>query len=165
MKSNLVFLDTETTGLDLDQDDLVELSYRKHGDEVVRTFYFEHDISKMPDNVRKMTSYDERNVANRPKVTHDDIVFLRKEFEGRTMVAANPSFDSSFIRRYGLFTFHFRMLDIESFAMAKLRLDYMPGMKDIHKILSETYDFPAGDHTSAGDVVAMSTMYDILVQM
>lgn len=165
MKRPLVFIDTETTGLDRNDDDLVELSYWKEGDPTIRTFYFDHDESKMSDYVRKLTNYDERGVTNRPKVSHNEIVYLREVFQDCTLVAANPPFDVSFLERYGLFSFHFRVVDIETYAMAKLGLDYVPGMKDIHNILSQTYDFPAGDHSSSGDVLAMKTMFTILEAM
>jgi cysteinyl-tRNA synthetase len=79
------------------------------------------------------------------------------------MVAANPAFDQGFMKEQELFTAHYRMLDIESFAMGKLDLDYVPSMFQIVKMLEDRgFSLTQPDHSSYNDVAAMRQAYKIL---
>src|ERR1044072_1321664 len=90
----LVFVDTETTGLDASSDYLVELSYaRLDGD--IKTLYF--GVKEVPDFIDNLTKFYERGVDKMPEATMDEIREFLNVMEGNTMVAANPAFDKAFL--------------------------------------------------------------------
>lgn len=155
----LIFVDTETTGLDPKQDQLVELSYsRRIG--TPRTLYF--GVQTVPPFVDDLIGFTARGLAGKQSQQYEIDEFLRTS-ENATMVAANPGFDKGFLEAADLYRFHYRMLDIESYAMAKLGLNEMPGMKDIYNILTEQgHTLPTPNHTAAGDVKTMLAVWRLL---
>lgn len=158
---NLIFVDTESTGLADDPDArMVELTWATIDSEP-ETLWF--GVKEVPDFIDKLISFTPRGIAGR---ISDHFSFQRflKASDGQTMVAANPSHDMHFIQSEGLWKFHYRMLDIESYAMAKLNLDYVPGMKDLYNTLANELTVEP-DHTSRNDVLAMREIYKILVDM
>ena len=82
------------------------------------------------------------------------------------MVAANPTFDKGFLEVNLMFNFHYRMLDVQSYAMAKLGLEYMPSMNQIHDVLIERGNsFTTPDHSSRNDVLFMREAFNVLRYM
>lgn len=158
----LIFVDTETTGLDEANDKLVELTWaREEGDPT--TLYF--GVKEVPDFIDKLIGFRERGIAGKVS-TAAEFQAYTEACTDNTMVAANPAFDKAFATRWALFPFYYRMLDIESYAMGKLDLDYVPGMKGIYDILNERgYEIVQPDHTSYNDVLAMRDAYHILRKM
>lgn len=68
---------------------------------------------------------------------------------GATIVGANPAFDTSFLRaRWKGAPWHYRLIDIETYAMPALNLDRPKGLAYI----AEQLGIQAPDHTAAGDV-------------
>lgn len=156
----LIFVDTETTGLNPKTDELVELSWATmYGP--VKTLYF--GTEWVPQVIDDLIGFSNRNLAGR---TSPDSEFA--EFDSamldNTMVAANPSFDKAFLEEYDMFGFHYRTLDIETYAMAKLGLKYVPGMVDVYRTMCHLgyTSIPEPDHTSAGDVESMRSIYKVL---
>jgi DNA polymerase III alpha subunit (gram-positive type) len=157
----LVFLDTESTGLEPDTDALWELSYAI-GNGQVETLYF--GVTKVPPFIDELTKFTARGIHLKPRSPEEEFSKFLSVTKDKTMVSANPPHDKGFLRRAGLFEFHYRMLDIESYAMHALNLNFVPGMKDIFEILKEHgYDLPRPDHSAAGDVISMRRMYYILL--
>lgn len=155
----LVFVDTESTGLNPKDDDLVELSYATL-DSDIKTLYF--GITEVPPFIDDLIGFTKRGIAGRTSTGREVHDFLNLSADN-TMVAANPAHDKGFIEAFGLWKFHYRMLDIESFAFAKLDLPEVPGMKVIYDLLkARGYNLPEPDHSSAGDVDAMRDAYIIL---
>lgn len=147
----LIFVDTETTGLDSGKDALVELTWARRTGEP-QTLWF--GVKEVPEFIDNLIGFTKRGIAGRVSDNFAVQDFLVAS-EGATMVAANPSFDQGFIDAAGLWRFHYRMLDVEAYAMAKLRLPEVPGMKSVFDILSEYIDMTEPDHTSLNDVLAM----------
>lgn len=160
--SNLIFVDTETTGLDPVNNQMVELTWAPlEGDP--ETLWF--GVQQVPDFIDKLISFTPRGIAGRIS-DHFAIERFLKASDGATMVAANPAFDQAFIQAKSLWKFHYRMLDIESYAMAKLNLDYVPGMNDIYKRLTESgFKITEPDHTSRNDVLALRDSYKVLKRL
>lgn len=160
---DLVYVDTETTGFDDDPDaEVFELTYAVNYQEPHTLFFGVEEVNQTIDELTKFT---ERGISGwlSPESDFSEFVNVTK---GQTMVAANPPFDRHFIKKSGLWNFHHRSLDIESYAMAKLGLPYMPGMVDIFDILTEMgFSISEPDHTSRGDVIAMRQSYDLLRRM
>ncbi|WMI33714.1 DnaQ-like DNA polymerase III subunit [Streptomyces phage Patelgo] len=159
----LVFVDTETTGLDSSSDKLVELSYATL-DSDIKTLYF--GVTEVPDFIDNLTKFYERGVDKMPEASIEEIDEFRNLFEGSTMVAANPAFDKGFLLEEQLFTAHYRMLDIESYAMARLGLDEVPSMfKIVQELEARGYVLTQPDHSSYNDVKALREAYKILRYM
>lgn len=157
-----IFVDAETTGLLPMEDELVELTYAGLDDEP-KTLYF--GVMEVPDFINTLIKFSERGIAGKlsPKYEIDE---FQARSANQTMVAANPGFDESFLNVNGLWSFHYRKLDIESYAMKALKLDYVPGMKDVYDILrGKGYDITAPDHTSLNDVLCLRDAFKILREL
>lgn len=159
----LIFVDTETTGLDPEQDTLVELSYatfNSYSRSPVKTLYF--GVESVPPFIDDFIKFTERGIAGK-KSSEEEINDFLTLSEGQTMVAANPAFDKAFLVANDLFRFHYRMLDIESYAYRALDTDNMPSMKEIfEELTARGYRLPEPNHTSKRDVEAMLEVYSIL---
>lgn len=156
----LIYLDTESTGLDPKTDSLWELAYAVgHGE--IKSLYF--GVTEVNDFIDSLTKFRARGIDKKPHSSKSEFDEFLRVSKDATMVSANPSHDKAFLEAAGLFNFHYRMLDIESYAMHALNLDYVPGMKDIFDVLKEYgFDIPRPDHSAAGDTIAMRRMHDIL---
>jgi DNA polymerase III epsilon subunit-like protein len=158
---NLIFVDTESTGLSDDENsEIVELTWVTLDGEP-ETLYF--GVQVVPPFIDNLIGFTKRGIAGR-RSDHFAIERFLTAADGNTMVAANPSHDKHFIEKAGLWRFHYRMLDIESYAMAKFDLSEMPGMKAVHDYLaSEGFEMAnVPDHTSRGDVLAMRDAYLVM---
>lgn len=157
---NLIFVDTESTGLADDPDaEIVELTWATIDSEP-ETLYF--GIEEVPEFIDNFIGFTKRGIAGR---LSDNFAFERflKAADGNTMVAANPGHDKHFLEKAGLWRFHYRMLDIESYAMAKFDLDEVPGMKAIFdELKGDGFELTEPDHTSRNDVLAMREAYKFM---
>ena len=155
-----VFVDCETTGLDAKADKLVEVTYAVNEGEPVTLFF---GVKQVPVFIDDLTKFSERRVFDEPEATEAQKNEFREALRNQTMVAGNPKFDVGFLEENGLYTAHYRTLDVQSYAMAKLNLDFMPSMKQIHDMLAERgYKFTAPDHSSRNDVIFMREAYLVL---
>lgn len=155
----IIFVDTETTGLDAEDAELVELTWAREEGEP-ETLYF--GLESVPDFIDNFIGFTKRGLSGRLS-DHFAIERFLKASMDNTMVAANPAFDKAFIEKAGLWRFHYRMLDVEAYAMAKLNLDEMPGLKDVYKYLKlDGFELMEPDHTSRNDVLALREAYFIL---
>jgi DNA polymerase III alpha subunit (gram-positive type) len=155
-----IYVDIETTGLDSSRDNIVELSYAIEQGEIT-TLY--GGIESVSPQIDELIKFYERGVDKKAPATEEDIDLFLEATKGQTMVAANPAFDSQFLKDRDLWSMSYRMLDIESYGMAKLGLDYVPGMKELYEILTtQGYNVPKPDHSSYGDVRALRFMFNIL---
>lgn len=158
----LIFVDTETGGLDHETDPLVELTWARRDGEP-KTLWF--GVTEVPEFIDNLIKFSERGIAGRVSPWSEVQEFLEAS-DGATMVAANPAFDMGFIKAAGLWRFHYRMLDIESYAMARLDLAEVPGLKTVFDILKGAgNNLTEPDHTSRNDVLAMREAYMILEQL
>ena len=156
---SLIYVDCETTGLNSREDELVELTYAVEDSEP-KTLYF--GVKKVPEFIDNMIGFTARGISGLKSDGYDLSRFTALARDN-TMVSANPPFDQSFLMDNYLWSFHYRMLDIESFAMAKLNLDFVPGMEDIYNLLTERgYALTKPDHTSYNDVMALREAHRIL---
>jgi hypothetical protein len=150
----LIFVDTESTGLADDPEaEIVELSWaRRTGD--VKTLYF--GVTEVPEFIDGLIKFTDRKISGLNSPWNDFQEFLEVT-DGQTMVAANPAHDKHFLQQAGLWRFHYRMLDIESYAYAKLgEFDDVPGMNSIYDTLvARGINLTEPDHTSRNDVLAM----------
>lgn len=158
---DLIFVDTETTGLDAEKNELVELTWAPlEGDP--HTLWF--GVEQVPPFIDELIGFTKRGIAGFRSDFFEISKFL-KASDGATLVAANPSFDMSFLKAVGLWNFHYRMLDIESYAFGRLShlFEDVPGMKSIYVVLTNAgFEITEPDHTSLNDVLALRDAYKIL---
>jgi DNA polymerase III alpha subunit (gram-positive type) len=159
----LIFVDTESTGLADDPDAVMwELSWgRREGE--VKTLWFGR--KEVPAFIDDLTGFTKRGCAGK-RSTHFEVEEFLAAAKDNTIVAANPSHDKHFIQLAGLWNFHYRMLDVESYAMKALDLDYMPGMKNIYDELEPHIGgLVMPDHSSRNDVLAMRQAFLFMEKM
>jgi hypothetical protein len=90
---------------------------------------------------------------------------VRQVLEGNTIVCANPTFDRMFMRkRWGFEPYHYRSVDIESFAMGILDYEFPKGLKDIAVDLRARWNFNIAEpvHRAWADVVTLRECYKAL---
>lgn len=163
MARELIFVDTESTGLaDNPEAEMWELSWARRGGDI-RTLWF--GFKEVPEFIDNLTKFTERGCAGKRSEYFEFEEFLIAA-KDNTIVAANPSHDKHFLVLSGLWNFHYRMLDVESYAMAALGLDYVPGMKDIYNELAPSIpDLVKPDHSSRNDVAAMRQCFLFMEEM
>ncbi|AXG66198.1 exonuclease [Streptomyces phage Annadreamy] len=155
-----VFVDTETTGLDSTKDKLVEVTYAVENDEPLTLFF---GVKKVPAFIDDLTKFSARRVYDEPAATEEQLDEFRETLRNQTMVAANPKFDVGFLEANGLYTAHYRTLDVQSYAMAKLNLSFLPSMNEIHFALrARGFSFTEPDHSSRNDVLFMREAFNVL---
>lgn len=139
----LVYLDTETTGLDPQLHSIWEAAWAVD-DGPIKSGLLEHHLKNADRKALEINHYDER--ANPPWA---DEGALRLALDGATLVGANPAFDAGFLRaRWGESPWRYRLFDIEAYAMPLLGYDTPKGLATIAADLGVV----APDHTAAADV-------------
>jgi DNA polymerase III alpha subunit (gram-positive type) len=163
VRRDFVFVDCETTGLNPQEDSLVELTYARNDGPLI-TLYF--GVTEVPEFIDNLTKFSERGVVNETPASKTDLMIFETILRDQTMVSANPAFDKAFLEANGLWTGHYRVLDIEAYAMAKLGLDFVPSMKNIYDMLTERgYELTTPDHSSHNDTKALREAFNILRYM
>lgn len=169
MSRKIVFLDCETGGLDPQLNALVEVAWATEVEPEPRCIILPHDPTKVLDQAAELNGYYKRGLNDKAKwASPTEIAEFLTDLKDATLCGANPAFDAAFMSAhfgYGPFNppWHYRMLDIESYAMGKLDLDYVPGLREIKEILTgRGYDVSQPDHTAAADVRTLLAAYSIL---
>lgn len=151
---DLIFVDTESTGLADNPDaELVELTWATLDSEP-ETLWF--GVKEVPEFIDNLIGFTKRGISGR-RSTQPEVQRFLEVSDGQTMVAANPGHDKHFLELAGIWRFHYRMLDVESYAYAKMQeFDEVPGMKNIYDTLvARGVSLTQPDHTSRNDVLAM----------
>lgn len=160
MSDDLLFLDTETLGLELDHD-IFEIAYAIGEGEVV-THWVPHSLKNANPQALELNKYWDRSAHY--IVDRGIDVMLPPVFEGRTVVGANPSFDTYRLQmRWGKLTWKYRMIDVESQALSVLGLPRPVGLHTLVQMLCDRgFQIPENDHTAAADVLAVREVYRAL---
>lgn len=166
---SLIYLDTETTGLDPDRHEIWELAYAVDDGPIASgTIY--HSLRHADPTALRLNGYHDRvtNLAT-PRAMQTLEESAKGVLDGNTLVAANPAFDASFLRaRWGVAPWRYRMLDVEAYAMGALGFDIPKGLRDITGALrTRGFFIPEPDHSAAADVetlrachLALASIYE-----
>jgi DNA polymerase III epsilon subunit-like protein len=157
---HMIFLDTETTGLDPDVHEVWEIAYaRIDGD--VHTATVPHFGFTADPQALAMNGYHDNAIPSAPPDFDAEVI---RELSGNILVCANPPFDRAFLRRrWGFEPWHYRSIDVESMAYSVLHYEQPKGMKDIAEDLRGLgYQIAQPGHRAWSDVVALRDCYKAL---
>lgn len=159
---DLVFLDTETTGLKLHHD-IWEVAYAV-GDGPIKQAFLSHSLQNADPKALEINGYYTRF---RPEdVARFAELELRELLEGKTLVGANISFDAIRLQlRWFSQPWHYRMIDVESMAVQAFHLPKPEGLAStVARLRTIGYDIPENNHTAAQDVETVRAVYKTLME-
>lgn len=161
----LVFLDTETTGLDPLRHEVWEIAFAVN-DGDIRSGIVPHLGGSADPQALAMNGYfDRARSALGPRLwLHDVEIELRAALAGATVVGSNPAFDTAFLRqRWGVAPWHYRLWDVSAYAAGVLGHEQPLGLHAITQELRELgYEIPDPDHSAAGDVATLRAAFRAL---
>jgi hypothetical protein len=174
--SALVFMDTETTGLSMDDDiwEFAAIRREEDGTETEHHLFIEHSVKKchaLPESFQTdhIMRYDTRVALSRGAAAG----YIAGLFTGRPhVVGAVPNFDTErlalLLKEFGFApSWHYHLIDVENLAVgylaAKGILSDLPWNSDE---LSQAVgvDVPTDErHTAMGDARWVKALYDAIV--
>ncbi len=159
---NVVVLDTETTGLSYNHDELIQIAAaRLECGEIVDWFVTFVDPGKeLPEEIEHLTGIHESDLAGAP--SPDEALARLVEFAGDALIVAhNAGFDRTFVTKHPagyplLENTWIDSLDLSRIALARLRS---------HRLIDlvRAFDAPASTHRADDDVAATCVVYRILL--
>lgn len=159
---DLIFLDTETTGLEPEKHEVWEIALAIN-DEPIQVYYVEHALRGADLNALELNGYWSRMHQSTPQNEHD-LQIRHMIGKGNTLVCANPTFDRMFLRaRWGYEPWHHRSIDIESMALVVFDWERPRGLKEIaDELRGRKHDIPEPDHSAGKDVEVLRACYHAL---
>jgi DNA polymerase III alpha subunit (gram-positive type) len=156
--TDLVFLDTETTGLDPRVHEVWEIAVAIN-EAPISSYRLPHSLATADPKALEINGYWTR--ANLPGSTDAYDLELRELLTGATIVGANPAFDTAFLSaRWRCTPWHHRLIDVESMALTVLGYERPKGLHGLAGDLRERgHDIPEPDHTAAADVATTRAVY------
>lgn len=161
VEEDVIVLDTETTGLSVAENDLIEISAaRLSGREIVERFdTFVRPTQLIPEEITQLTSITNADVADAP-AAEEAVARLADFVGGCPVIAHNATFDRSFIEsvKGGV-----RVSDIwiDSLALSRIALPRLVS----HKLafMAELFGCDAVSHRANADVDALCGVWRVLL--
>lgn len=159
----LLFVDTETGGLNPRQDPLVEVAWAGLEGEP-RSLVITHHPADVAPAAAALNHYAERRLYDLDGfATVEDEAGFVEALAGATLVCANPSFDRAFLERRFPPVWHHRSFDVETAAAQQFGWDDEAPLLGLAQVAALCrgvgYDVPRPDHTAAGDVRCTRAVY------
>lgn len=161
IEDDVVVLDTETTGLSVRDNKLIEISAaRLRGREVVDRFEtFVHPGMLIPQEITALTGITNADVAHAPSA-EEAVAELERFVQGSPVIAHNATFDRSFVEAVKGGS---RVSDIwiDSLALSRIALPRLAS----HKLatMAELFGCAAVSHRASDDVDALCGVWRILL--
>lgn len=168
------YLDTETLGLNLELHDIWEIAWAI-GDGEIQSGIVPHSREHYEPKALEVNGYWSRMdmAIKKPEDLstefedhfYDTLQAHRRSGDAVTIVGAVPGFDTiRLARRWKSEPWHYRMIDIGSYAMPWARTTYPLGMRELYlRSVNAGLDMPQPDHTAAGDVAALRWLHKHLM--
>ncbi len=158
--SDLIFLDTETTGLEYGNHEIWEIAWAVN-DGPVETRILTHSIASADPKALDLNGYHVRFPEGARSKGPTTDVEVRNVLAGNTIVCANPTFDRIFMYlRWAYEPYHYRSIDLESMALLAFEWERPRGLKDVVDALRKRgHEIPAPDHTAGKDVEVLRACY------
>lgn len=161
---DVLFVDTETTGLD-DHHEVIELSYAVGSDDPT-TLVLPHLGLTADPQALMINGYHQRRLGDRTTwCTKEELRAFGVAAKGKALAGSNPTFDAvRLIRLFGwnaaTTPWNHRLIDVPVFTAAMLGMDRSPGLASIVRTLTERgWGISKPDHTAAGDVRTAQEVY------
>jgi len=178
-KQNLAFVDTETTGLNPDVHELIEIglvlvSQEWHGDAPSFAVLEEFEIKIKPERIEdadpvslRVNGYNEEEWKDAGTLS-DAMELFASKTEGVIMVGHNVAFDSAFIEKAfriaGIASkMHYHRLDTISIAFAKLHLNETIDKYSLHYLCGRFGIMNEQSHRALPDARATFALYKKLM--
>jgi hypothetical protein len=160
----LVFVDIETTGLEVGRHQIVELAWAVE-DDIIRVVRPRHTLRFAQPEALQVNRYHERGLGDTSTwSTPDEVSRFLLDARDATLVAANPHFDASFLAaHFGHAPWHYRLFDMQAYAAGVLDWDTPRSLRDIRAELTDRGHFIfEPDHTARCDVVTLRQVHRAL---
>ena len=162
IEDDVVVLDTETTGLSSQENELIEIAAaRLRGREIVERFQtFVHPTAgPIPAEIVKLTGITNADVADAPSAV-EAVAALRSFVDGRPVIAHNANFDRTFIEsvKGGVFVSD---LWIDSLALSRIALPRLASHK--LAVMAELFGCTSVEHRAMADVEALCGVWRVLL--
>ena len=161
IEEDVIVLDTETTGLSVAENELIEIAAaRLSGREVVERFdMFVHPTQLIPEEITQLTSITNADVADAPSA-EEAVARLADFVGGCPVIAHNATFDRSFIEsvKGGVCVSD---IWIDSLALSRIALPRLAS----HKLsyMAELFGCDAVSHRANADVDALCGVWRVLL--
>ena len=161
IEQDVVILDTETTGLSVSENELIEISAaRLRGREIIARYEtFVQPTGPVPPEIVELTGITTSDVLNAPSA-REAVAGLVEFVNGDPVVAHNAAFDRSFIEavRGGV---HVSEIWIDSLALSRVALPRLA----THKLadMARLFGCAAVSHRATDDVDALAGVWRILL--
>jgi DNA polymerase III alpha subunit (gram-positive type) len=171
--TTLVFLDTETTGLDKLRSDVIEAAWAVESGPV-HSIEFPHTLVGANPEALKINRYFERLLDNMctdnmmqsslPSHRQSTYTKLKEDLTGATIVAENYGFDTAMLlRKLGYEPWHYRPIELSTIAMVAFDLDRPESLhKTAKRLRDEGFEIPMADHSARADVECLRACYTVL---
>lgn len=161
--TDLIFLDTETTGLEPEKHEVWEIAWAVN-DGPVEERVLVHSLKTADPTALALNGYLRKGPDGVRSLGPIIDIEIRQIFAGNTIVCANPTFDRMFLRaRWGYEPWHYRSIDVESMAMVVFGWERPRGLADIiRELTARGYAVTQPDHSATRDVEAVRDAYTCL---
>jgi oligoribonuclease (3'-5' exoribonuclease) len=159
--NDLIFLDTETTGLDEQFHEIWEIAWAINNEAPVQERILVHSLKTANIESLEMNGYLEKYPEGARSEGPMVDLAVRQVLKDNTLVCANPTFDRMFMKkRWGNEPYHYRSIDVESMALLFFDWDRPRGLKDISDTLRAMgYNIAEPTHAAWVDVVVLRECY------
>ena len=159
---DFLYVDLETTGLDFDVHQIVEVSWALN-DEEPTTLVLPHTLDMADPEALKVNRYYERGLDDITKWADEDrLQELSAALEDAHIAGSNPAFDMAFLQRYGFTGWYYRLMDVPLWVAGRLNLPESLGLKRTADLMRhDGFEIPEPDHTAGGDVLTTRAIHKI----
>lgn len=159
----LVFIDTETTGLDPSIHDAYEVAWAVD-DGPVKRAVLPHALDTADEVALNIGRYHARGIAKEAVADGLTLAELKADLRGAYLVGSNPGFDAGFLKKlFGEAVWSHRMIDVSQGGYWVLGFDSPKGLAGtIERLNDMGCDIPQQDHTAVGDVTVTRMVFERL---